>query len=304
MTRMAISPRFATRTLVNIRGSERLSSGHDARPHARGHRGRRGRTRRFRRGAGARLPAAPAHVRARCSAVAWPCRWTAPAPAGGSVSLYVERRRAARRPARGVTLLLAGRPGPARHRRLQRPARRNPYGEFRALTPRNDIVAFDGRGTGRSGLLRCPELERASLTDAGAEAAACARRLGPRRAFYRTSDSVEDIEAVRAALGVEQADADRRLVRDVRRPGLRGALPGPRGARAARLGARRVGLGSVLPRRLRGHPARAAVGVPRRLPAVHRRRRGRPRPPGHSPRRPQPARPRDAAQRAPARGRR
>jgi pimeloyl-ACP methyl ester carboxylesterase len=121
----------------------------------------------------------------------------------GTVSLYVQRQRAARRPARGATLLLAGGPGqPATG--AYNDLTDDPYGEFRALTPHSDIVAFDGRGTGRSGLLRCPELERANLIDAGAEAAACARRLGPRRGFYRTSDSVEDIEAVRAALRVDQ----------------------------------------------------------------------------------------------------
>jgi pimeloyl-ACP methyl ester carboxylesterase len=121
----------------------------------------------------------------------------------GRVSLYVERRRAARRPARGTTLLLAGGPGqPATSTYRGDP--RDPYGEFRDMTPRNDILAIDGRGTGRSGLLRCPELERANLVDAGAAAGACARRLGPRRGFYRTSDAVEDIEAVRAELGVER----------------------------------------------------------------------------------------------------
>ena len=125
-------------------------------------------------------------------------------PAGPSVSLYVERRRALRRPSRGATLLLAGGPGQPATGAYNGVVTEDDYGEFTGLTPRNDIVAFDGRGTGRSGLLRCPELERASLIDAGAEAAACARRLGARRAFYRTSDSVEDIEAVRAALGVER----------------------------------------------------------------------------------------------------
>lgn len=122
---------------------------------------------------------------------------------GGSVSLYVERQRSRSRPARGATLLLAGGPGqPATL--AYNDGSRDPYGEFRELTPSNDIVAFDGRGTGRSGLLRCPELERANLIDAGAEAAACAQRLGPKRGFYRTTDSVDDIEAVRAALGVDK----------------------------------------------------------------------------------------------------
>jgi pimeloyl-ACP methyl ester carboxylesterase len=121
----------------------------------------------------------------------------------GSISLYVERQRARRPPASGVTLLLAGGPGqPATG--AYNDLSDDPYGEFRKLTPRNDVVAFDGRGTGRSGLLRCPELERANLIDAGAAAAACAKRLGPKRAFYSTSDSVDDIEAVRAALGVDK----------------------------------------------------------------------------------------------------
>jgi pimeloyl-ACP methyl ester carboxylesterase len=121
----------------------------------------------------------------------------------GSISLYVERQRALRPPGRGVTLLLAGGPGqPATGAYNDRSD--DPYGEFRRLTPLNDVVALDGRGTGRSGLLRCPELERANLVDAGAEAAACANRLGPKRGFYRTSDSVDDIEAVRAALGVDK----------------------------------------------------------------------------------------------------
>src|SRR5918997_953281 len=121
----------------------------------------------------------------------------------GTVSLYIERQRAARRPVRGATLLLAGGPGqPATG--AYNDLTDNPYGEFRRLTPHSEIIAFDGRGTGRSGLLRCPALERANLIDAGAEAAACAKRLGPRRGFYRTSDSVEDIEAVRSALGVEK----------------------------------------------------------------------------------------------------
>ena len=121
----------------------------------------------------------------------------------GGISLYVERQRARRRPARGVSLLLAGGPGqPSTF--AYNDGTSDPYGEFRSMTPDNDVVVFDGRGTGRSGLLRCPALERANLVDAGAEAAACAARLGPRRAFYRTSDSVDDIEAVRAALGVDK----------------------------------------------------------------------------------------------------
>ena len=122
----------------------------------------------------------------------------------GRVSLYVERRRSARRPRRGVTLLLAGGPGQPATLAYGGFRSADSYRDFAALTPHDDILAFDARGTGRSGLLRCPELEKASLVDAGREAALCARRLGPRRGFYRTSDTVEDIEALRVALGVER----------------------------------------------------------------------------------------------------
>jgi pimeloyl-ACP methyl ester carboxylesterase len=64
-----------------------------------------------------------------------------------------------------------------------------------------DLYGFDQRGTGRSGLLRCPALERdprLRSTEAGAD---CARRLGDRARFYTTAASVEDVEAVRAAIG-------------------------------------------------------------------------------------------------------
>jgi pimeloyl-ACP methyl ester carboxylesterase len=121
----------------------------------------------------------------------------------GSVSLYVERQKAERRPTEGATMLLAGGPGQSATFAYDSGDRLK-YDEFSGLTPNNDIVVFDGRGTGKSGLLRCPELERANLVDSGPQAAACARRLGARRGFYRTIDSVEDMEAVRAALGVDK----------------------------------------------------------------------------------------------------
>ena len=122
----------------------------------------------------------------------------------GSISLYVERRRAARRPGRGVTLLLAGGPGQPATLAYGGPRSPDSYREFADLMPAKDIVAFDPRGTGRSGLLRCRALERASLVDAGREAAQCAKHLGSKRGFYRTSDTVEDIEALRAELGVRR----------------------------------------------------------------------------------------------------
>src|SRR4051795_1879926 len=199
MTRMAISPLLATRTLENIGG-------------------RRGYRRTMSRGrklvalavatAVLSLPdAANAQVdfhscrQIECARLSVPLDRTGHVP--GSIPLYVEREKARRAPATGATLLLAGGPGQAAtvaYSGLEK----KPYGEFAKLTPSNDIVVFDGRGTGKSGLLRCPALERANLVDYGPAAAACAKRLGARRGFYRTTDSLQDIEAVRAALGVDK----------------------------------------------------------------------------------------------------
>jgi pimeloyl-ACP methyl ester carboxylesterase len=72
------------------------------------------------------------------------------------------------------------------------------------LTGGYRVVAFDQRGTGRSGLLRCPALERDLRLRSTAAGAACGAGLGAARAHYTTADSVADLEAVRAALGVDR----------------------------------------------------------------------------------------------------
>jgi pimeloyl-ACP methyl ester carboxylesterase len=80
-------------------------------------------------------------------------------------------------------------------------------GSFRdSLAPmleRYRLLVFDQRGTGTSGALRCPALQKlGSLAPIGPErAGACGDLLGERRAFYATRDTVEDIEALRVALG-------------------------------------------------------------------------------------------------------
>jgi pimeloyl-ACP methyl ester carboxylesterase len=57
------------------------------------------------------------------------------------------------------------------------------------------LVVFDERGIGLSGPLNCRSTDTL---------AACAQRLGQRRAFYSTVDSVGDLEAVRQALQVDR----------------------------------------------------------------------------------------------------
>jgi pimeloyl-ACP methyl ester carboxylesterase len=72
------------------------------------------------------------------------------------------------------------------------------------LASRYEIIGFDQRGTGASGLLRCPALQRDGRLRSTAAAERCAQRIGPRRAFYTTRDTVADMEAIRRAVGARK----------------------------------------------------------------------------------------------------
>ena len=117
----------------------------------------------------------------------------------GRVSLFVERVRARARG--GATqpplFVLAGGPGQSATDAFGPSALIVLYPAYW----KRDVIIFDQRGTGRSGLLRCPRLEHANLFDAGPPAGACARSLGARRAFYTTRETGDDIDALRQALG-------------------------------------------------------------------------------------------------------
>ena len=73
-----------------------------------------------------------------------------------------------------------------------------------ALMRRYRVVGYDQRGTGRSGLLRCPALERDPHLRSTTAAEQCAAALGPARKHYTTADSVQDMEAIRQQLGVDK----------------------------------------------------------------------------------------------------
>jgi pimeloyl-ACP methyl ester carboxylesterase len=149
-------------------------------------------------GASASTPFRPCKgtPRVQCARVDVPLDRSGAIP--GTISLNVERL-AARDTRQGAVFALAGGPGQAAAPLLLDFA----TSIERALRSR-DLIAYDQRGTGKSGLLRCPSLEKPSVGDAGTAVQACAAALGPRRAFYTTSDSVEDMEAVRRVIGVER----------------------------------------------------------------------------------------------------
>jgi len=126
-------------------------------------------------------------------------------PAAGDVALAVQRVPASA-PRTGVIVLLAGGPGqpalPAFERALAPLARDDTLRSF-------ELVAFDQRGTGQSQALQCPP-EGESLTvglpsslsrGLSAFINACGAALGPTRAYYTSQESVEDLNALREALG-------------------------------------------------------------------------------------------------------
>jgi len=71
---------------------------------------------------------------------------------------------------------------------------------------RRRLVVLDQRGTGDSGVLRCPTEQRARLLNpyTASMAEHCATQLGPNRQYYATADSVADLDDLRTALGVEK----------------------------------------------------------------------------------------------------
>jgi pimeloyl-ACP methyl ester carboxylesterase len=128
---------------------------------------------------------------------------TAPVP--GTISLSVARKLAGPIPSRDAVIGLAGGPGQAAL----------PLSEFiaSAIAPAlsaRDLLVFDQRGTGRSDPLSCPifknqqALEAATSSTLGALFQQCALEIGPSRGAYTTSESVEDIEALRRAYGYEK----------------------------------------------------------------------------------------------------
>src|SRR3954468_17240450 len=81
------------------------------------------------------------------------------------------------------------------------------YAAFAPLRARRDILLIDPRGTGRSRALSCPALAQVDpLTVRKDVVAVCAHDLGPRPGLYGSAPAADDIDAVRAALGIDRID--------------------------------------------------------------------------------------------------
>lgn len=139
--------------------------------------------------------ACPAAPEGRCFSLTVPLDRSGAVP--GTVRIRAAKI-ASRRPRRPPVIGLTGGPGQSGV---------SYAGTYDFIVPmaNRDLVMLDQRGTGASGLLRCPSLQgRIPRFRRGAAAAACAHHLGARRSFYTSADSAEDIEALRVRLGVPQ----------------------------------------------------------------------------------------------------
>jgi pimeloyl-ACP methyl ester carboxylesterase len=126
--------------------------------------------------------------------------------APGTLRLAVAFQKVARAP-RGVLVFLTGGPGQPGVRfisHVQRAA--GPaFAGYR-------LVMLDQRGTGADAL-RCPALQDALGSSDLAVAppgvvAACARKIGPKRRYFTTPETVADLESLRIALGARRLTFD------------------------------------------------------------------------------------------------
>jgi pimeloyl-ACP methyl ester carboxylesterase len=69
-----------------------------------------------------------------------------------------------------------------------------------------DLLLVDPRGTGASGALTCPSLIGRNPVDEQAIATLCGADIGARAGRYGSADVADDIDAVRATLGVDKLD--------------------------------------------------------------------------------------------------
>src|SRR3954470_6667781 len=115
----------------------------------------------------------------------------------GTVSLAAQRVQATSNPSRVAVVPLAGGPGQA-----ALPLAQTFAAVLQPALASRDLLIFDQRGTGSWGRVDCQSLhERGTVVKLSA---ACANELGAGRGSYRTSDTVEDIEALRVAGGYDK----------------------------------------------------------------------------------------------------
>ena len=126
-----------------------------------------------------------------CSTLSVPLDHTGAAP--GTIGLHYAIQRKGPKP---VLIALSGGPGQSAVSSASSFAV-----SLQPMLRRYRLAVLDQRGTGESGALVCPSVQKLLSLDPFKPTAleACANRVGARRAFYSTTDTVLDIEALRQA---------------------------------------------------------------------------------------------------------
>jgi pimeloyl-ACP methyl ester carboxylesterase len=134
----------------------------------------------------------------RCGHIVAPLRRADPALGTTRVAFALRLRSDRSRPSLGTIAAMDGGPGYAS---TAAPFSRSLVAALAPLLRRRDLVVFDARGSGRSGVVDCPALQR-GLTQEAIAVGQCASQLGPGYAGYTTAETAADLEAVRRALGL------------------------------------------------------------------------------------------------------
>ena len=120
-------------------------------------------------------------------------------PSLGEAKLnFAVREHSGKGPAKGTIFAVEGGPG------YPSSGAANSYVNlFGHLLRDRDLVLLDQRGTGKSGIIKCPDVERGNAPD-WLSLGQCARRLGPLAQSYRTSASADDVDSLRRGLGLDE----------------------------------------------------------------------------------------------------
>jgi pimeloyl-ACP methyl ester carboxylesterase len=133
----------------------------------------------------------------RCGHLTVPLRRAEPSLGRTRIGFALRPRSDRRRPSLGTIFAVDGGPGYAS---TAAEYVRSVGAALAPLLRRRDLVFFDERGTGASGAIDCPDLQRATVQEYIA-IGQCANQLGPSYAAYTTAEAARDMDAVRGALG-------------------------------------------------------------------------------------------------------
>jgi pimeloyl-ACP methyl ester carboxylesterase len=132
----------------------------------------------------------------RCGSIERPKFAAAPERGSFRIGFAVRQRDDRASPSQGAIFAVEGGPGYASS------GTANSYGKlFGPLLDHRELVLVDMRGTGRSGPIRCPDIQLARAPD-WLGLAECARRTRGDWEAYNTGAAAEDLDAVRQALGL------------------------------------------------------------------------------------------------------